>query len=129
MKLPDLALFDEACVLDYHGHADVIEAAARHAKIRYLDVDLSHAEDKATLFAALAKGLHLPEYFGHNFDALADVLEDRDWIGNSGCAIRLAHAAHYRKVHPTDWRTLEDILSEACSFWRERHLAFWVLVG
>lgn len=129
MKLPDLADFDEACVLDYHGHADVIEAAARHAKIRYFEVDLSHAEDRATLFAALASGLQLPDFFGRNFDALADVLEDREWIGGAGCVIRLAHASHYRKTHPTEWRTLEDVLSEACTFWRDRHLPFWVLVG
>ena len=129
MKLPDLADFDEARVLEYHGHADAVEAAARHAKLRYLEIDLSQVHDRATLFAALAQGLRLPDYFGRNFDALADVLEDRDWIGDSGCAIRLAHAPHYRKTHPTDWRTLEDVLSEACTFWRDRHLPFWVLVG
>ena len=97
MKLPDLSRYDDAGVLEYHGHADAVEAAVSHAKLRYLDVDLSHAEDKATLFAALAAGLKLPEYFGKNFDALADVLEDRDWLGKRGCAIRLAHATHYRR--------------------------------
>ena len=71
----------------------------------------------------------MPEYFGGNFDALADVLEDRDWLGKRGCAIRLAHAAHYRRTHPNDWRTLEEVLSEASAFWRDRHLAFWVLVS
>jgi hypothetical protein len=129
MKLPDLSRYDDAGVVDYHGHADAVEAAASHAKLRYLDVDLSHAEDKATLFAALAKGLRLPDYFGANFDALADVLEDRDWLGKCGCAVRLGHATHYRKTHPSDWRTLEDIFSEAVAFWRDRHLPFWVLVS
>jgi RNAse (barnase) inhibitor barstar len=129
MKLPDLRDFDEAGMLDYHGHPDTVAAAADHAKLRYLNVDLTHAEDKATLFAALAKGLQLPEHFGNNFDALADSLEDRDWLGKRGCAIRLAHATHYRKTHPNDWRTLEEILSEASTFWRDRHLPFWVLVS
>jgi len=129
MKLPDLSAFDEARVLEYHGHADAIAAAASHTKLRYLTVDLSHANDRAALFAALAKGLELPEYFGNNFDALADALEDRDWLGKSGCIVRLGHAAHYRKTHPNDWHTLEEILSEASAFWRERHLPFWVLVN
>ena len=129
MKLPDLAEFDEARVLEYHGHADAVEAAARHAKLRYLEIDLSQVHDRATLFAALAHGLGLPDYFGRNFDALADVLEDRDWIGGPGCAIRLAHAPHYRKTHPSDWHTLEDVLAEACAFWRDRHVPFWVIVG
>jgi len=129
MKLPDLSAFDEARVLEYHGHADAIAAAAGHTKLRYLSVDLSHANDRAALFAALTKGLELPEYFGNNFDALADALEDRDWLGKSGCIVRLGHAAHYRKTHPNDWHTLEEILSEASAFWRERHLPFWVLVN
>jgi hypothetical protein len=72
MKLPDLTDLEEAGVIEYHGHADAVAAAAHHAKLRYLDVDLSHADDRATLFAALAKGLALPEHFGNNFDALAD---------------------------------------------------------
>ena len=129
MKLPDLNDIEEAGVIEYHGHADAVAAAAHHAKLRYLDVDLSHAEDRATLFAALAKGLALPEHFGKNFDALADSLEDRDWLGKAGCAIRLGHATHYRKTHPHEWSTLEDILSEASTFWRERNLPFWVLVS
>jgi RNAse (barnase) inhibitor barstar len=129
MKLPDLSDFDEACVVEYHGHADAIAAAASHAKLRYMNVDLAHADDKAALFDALSKGLKLPDHFGNNFDALADSLEDRDWLGKTGCAIRLGHSAHYRKTHPHDWETLEEILSEACTFWRERHMPFWVLVN
>jgi RNAse (barnase) inhibitor barstar len=129
MKLPDLSDLEEAGVIEYHGHADAVAAAAHHAKLRYLDVDLSHADDRATLFAALAKGLALPEHFGNNFDALADSLEDRDWLGKAGCAIRLGHATHYRKSHPHEWSRLEEILSEASTFWRERNLPFWVLVS
>lgn len=129
MKLPDFTQVDEAGVIEYHGHADAIAAAASHARLRYLDADLTHAVGKASLFAALAHGLKLPEHFGNNFDALADSLEDRDWLGKTGCVIHLRHAAHYRKEHPHDWETLEEILAEAAEFWGERHLAFWVLVG
>src|SRR6185503_11443512 len=71
MKLPELRDYADAGMLEYHGHADA--AAAHEAKLRYLDVDLSRADDRATLFRALAKGLALPDYFGNNFDALADV--------------------------------------------------------
>ena len=129
MKLPDLSRVDDAGVIEYHGHADLVATAAEHAGLRYLEVDLGVAVDRAALFAALARGLRLPAHFGNNFDALADVLEDRDWLGKKGCAIHLAHAAHFRHGHSHDWETLEEILTEAASFWRERHVAFWVLVG
>ena len=77
----------------------------------------------------LGKGLKLPEHFGNNWDALADCLEDDDWLGNHGIAIVFRHAAAYRKSYRVDWETLADILSEASEYWQERHKPFWVFVG
>lgn len=129
MKLPDLKDVDNAGVIEYHGQADVVEQAALNAALRYLAVDLARADSKRTLLAAFADGLRLPEHFGGNWDALADCLEDGDWLGKSGVAIRIAHSAAYRKSHPDDWESAEEILTEAAEFWRERHLPFWVLVA
>ena len=61
--------------------------------------------------------------------ALADVLEDRDWLGKHGRVVVLSHADAYRKDHPTDFGTLEEILGEAAEFWQERHVPFWVFVA
>lgn len=129
MKLPDLSDVDNAGVIEYHGRADTVEQAAASARLRLLTVDLARAESKRTLLASFAEGLQLPGHFGGNWDALADCLEDSDWLGRNGVAIRVAHSAAYRKAHPHDWEVAEEILAEAAEFWRERHLPFWVLVG
>ena len=42
---------------------------------------------------------------------------------STGRAIVLAHTAPWRKDHPTEWATLEEILAEAAEFWKERHVA------
>ena len=68
---------------------------------------------RAELLDALGKGLRLPEHFGDNWDALADCLEDSDWLGGHGMAIVLRHAGTYRKTYRTDWQTLAEILGEA----------------
>jgi len=57
------------------------------------------------------------------------VLEDRDWLGKSGRVIVLHGSAAYRREHPTDWTTLEDLFAEASEFWKERHLAFWIFTS
>ncbi|MFZ9406449.1 MAG: barstar family protein [Burkholderiaceae bacterium] len=41
-------------------------------------IDLSAARDKSTVMARLAGGLHLPDTFGANLDALYDCLTDAD---------------------------------------------------
>jgi len=128
MKLPDLAVCDEAGVRDWHGDFDTVKTAAGAAKLLFRSVDAAHADSKSALLAALAKGLKLPEHFGDNWDALADCLEDGDWLGSHGMVIAIRHAASYRKAHPADWETLSDILNEAAEYWRERHKPFWVFV-
>jgi hypothetical protein len=57
------------------------------------------------------------------------VLEDSDWLGKTGRVIALTHAAGYRKEHPNDWATLEELLAEAAEFWKERHVGFWTFVA
>jgi len=129
MKLPDLASVEDAGVHPWTGPAEPLKAAAAHAHLKYSAVDLTHAKDRTALFAELDRALKLPEHFGHNWDALADVLEDRDWLGKGGRVVAFSGSAAYRSVHPTDWTTLEDILAEASEFWKERHVAFWIFTG
>jgi RNAse (barnase) inhibitor barstar len=128
MKLPDLAALDDAGVRDWTGDVETVRTAARAAQLAFHSVDAAHADSKSALLAALAKGLKLPAHFGGNWDALADCLEDDDWLGGHGVVIVIRHAASYRKAHAADWETLSDILSEAAEYWRERHKPFWVLV-
>ena len=128
-KVPDLASFDEAGVHDWNGATAPLRAAATHAKLKHVAVDLARAKDKKTLFAELDRALALPDHFGHNWDALADVLEDRDWLGKRGRVVVLSHADDYRKDHPTDARMLEEVLGEAAEFWQERHVPFWVFIA
>jgi RNAse (barnase) inhibitor barstar len=129
MKLPDLAVAADAGVREWSGSPDAIKAAASAAHLTVYAIDLHAADSKSALLAALGKGLHLPEHFGNNFDALADSLEDDDWLGKHGVVIVLRHSAQYRKAHPADWETLTDILGEAAEYWQERHKPFWVFIS
>lgn len=128
MKLPDLAAYDDAGVRDWSGDLDPVKTAATAARLGFHSVEAAHADSRSSLLAALAKGLKLPQHFGNNWDALADCLEDGDWLGSHGMVIVIRHAANYRKAHAADWETLSDILSEAAEYWRERHKPFWVFV-
>jgi RNAse (barnase) inhibitor barstar len=129
MKLPDLAVAADAGVRDWAGAPEAIKTAASAASLRCAVVDLHGLGGKTQLLSALGKGLKLPEHFGNNWDALADSVEDGEWLGKNGCVIVLLHAGAYRKAHGVDWTTFEDILAEASDYWRERHKPFWVFVS
>ncbi len=129
MKAPDLTAVDEAGVVAWTGATEPLAAAASHAHLQFATVNLGHAKDRTAVFAELDRALKLPDHFGRNWDALADVLEDRQWLGKHGRVVVVAGATAYRRDHPNDWATLEEILAEACEFWKERHVAFWVFTA
>ncbi|MCC7326172.1 MAG: barstar family protein [Burkholderiales bacterium] len=129
MKAPDLASIEDAGVHPWTGSVDPLRSAATHAHLTFCVVELAHAKDRSALFSGLDRGLGLPDHFGHNWDALADVLEDRDWLGKTGRVVAFTGSAHYRREHQADWSMLEDILAEASEFWKERHVAFWIFTG
>ena len=129
MRVPELHDLELSGVHAWSGDTHPLATAAAAAKLKYFAADLKAAESKETLLAAVAKGLRLPEHFGNNWDALADSLEDTEWVGSHGCVIALTHAGGYRKAHGVDWTTFEDILAEASDYWRERHKPFWVFVS
>ena len=129
MKLPDLHDLEIAGVHAWQGDAHSLSAAASAAKLRFYAADLKDVNSKVELLAALANGLKLPEHFGNNWDALADSVEDGEWLGKHGSVVALVHAAPYRKAHGIDWTKLEDILAEAADYWRERHKPFWIFVS
>jgi len=129
MKPPDLATFADSGVRQWTGAQDTIKSAAATAHLKYRVVDLHGVGGKSDLMEALGKGLKLPPHFGNNWDALADCLEDSDWLGNQGIVVLVRHAASYHRAYPVDWETLEDTLSEAAEYWQERHRPFWVFVS
>jgi hypothetical protein len=128
MKLPELTDLEQAGVHAWSGDVQALIHAATAAGLRHFVADLQGVNSKADLMKSLASGLKLPAHFGSNWDALADSLEDDDWLGHTGAVIVLQHAGAYRKAHEKDWSTLEDIFAEAADYWRDLRKPFWVFV-
>ena len=127
MKLPDLSDLDDAGLTHWGGDPEAAARAALALDLHFLPTDLANVSTKGQLLSVLAKSLKLPPYFGGNWDALADCIEDDDWIGPRGSVIMLGHSRDYRQAHATDWAVLEGILIEAADYWRERQKLLWIL--
>lgn len=128
MKAPDLHDLEQAGVHAWAGDVSTLTTAASNAGLQLRTANLHGVTSKTELMQALATGLRLPAHFGANWDALADSLEDDDWLGHEGAVVVLQHAGPYRKAHAKDWDALEDILAEAADYWRDLRKPFWAFV-
>lgn len=91
-------------------------------------VDLAGCTGKDDLLARVARSARFPDWFGRNWDALADCLGDLSWWPAPGYVLLLEHSSECRAAATEDFRTLVSILDEAAEDWRERNVAFWALL-
>ena len=111
--------------------ADQLLAANRAATAIGFDcwqLDLSTTQSAAGLLRHIGQALHFPEWYGENWDALADCLTDLSWSEAEGFIVLLHGCDALRAAHPGLWQTLLGMLGEVSDFWRENQIAFWVLV-
>lgn len=90
--------------------------------------DLRGCDGKAAVLARLGEALRFPDWFGGNWDALADSLGDLSWLPAPGYLLLVEHASEWRDADGEAFDTLLAILNEAAADWRERNVAFWVLL-
>lgn len=74
--------------------------------------------DRPAFFAALATALHFPDYFGHNWDAVYDLLTDPGWFPNEGLVLVLANFPRFAEQQPEQWRKGLQVFQDACDFWQ-----------
>jgi len=91
-------------------------------------LDLADCRGKAELLAGLAQALKFPSWFGHNWDALADCLDDLGWLRGSGYLLVLENSAGMSAAAPKDFALALDIFADAARKWRERDKPFWVFL-
>lgn len=123
-------LHDTASAGVYHtpqqGMGDLI-AAAEASGFSICRIDLASVRDKAAFFERLATALEFPDWFGHNWDALADCLGDLSWLPADGYLILLENCDGLRTRHGEDFVTALQVFAAAAEAWRDQRVPFWVL--
>ena len=119
-----------------HGGAyfvDVRDRAALAAQAQALDfalvaIDLADCRDKADALQRFAAGLRFPDWFGGNWDALADCLGDLSWWPAPGYVLLLDHVDGWRAAARGEFDMLLDILNDAAAVWARRRTPLWTLM-
>jgi hypothetical protein len=78
-------------------------------------IDGYAAVDRAGFLRACADALRLPEWFGHNWDALHDCLIDLSWLTGAGQVVFWEGAATLFDADPASWHTACEVFGSAAS--------------
>jgi RNAse (barnase) inhibitor barstar len=105
-----------------------LDGIARELGFAVATIDFAGCDTRDEVLARFAAALRFPDWFGGNWDALADCLGDLSWWPADGYLLLLDHAGAWRAAEPADFATLLEILNEAALRWSAQRLPFWALV-
>lgn len=103
-------------------------AAAEACGYFVFHIDLAGVGDKEGMLAAIGRDMAFPEWYGHNWDALADCLADLGWRPAEGYLVLLKHVDRLHASAGSDLIAALNIFAETAGVWREQGIAFWCLV-
>ncbi|MGW3630254.1 barstar family protein [Streptomyces sp. NPDC005122] len=90
--------------------ADVL-AAAGWAHVR---LDLTGVTGKSAFMDRCARALDLPDWFGRNWDALADCLGDLSWAPPArGRLLVVTGWRDFARAAPRDWGIAQEVFADA----------------
>jgi len=110
------------------GNHDGLIAAAESCVYVVFRVDLSRVRDKQGLLETIGRDMAFPEWYGCNWDALADCLNDLGWRPAEGFLVMLEHSDLIHARAAAELATALQIFAEAADNWREQGVGLWCLV-
>lgn len=107
---------------------DALLEAAGQAGLAGFRIDLAGVTDRPELLKRFAAPLNFPDWYGQNWDALADCLADLSWIEAEGYLFLLENADDLRSAHPDEFITMLQVFAAVTESWREAGIPFWIFV-
>lgn len=108
--------------------ARALTDAATELEFALARVDFSDCTGKDDALERIARALRFPAWFGGNWDALNDSVNDLSWWPAPGYVLLIEHAGAWQAQHSDDAATLIEILNDAAQDWAKARTAFWALL-
>src|ERR1017187_3309016 len=122
VRLQDL---NEAGVYRLNCPLDDLRVAVAQVGFALFETELGAVHNKGGFLAAVAQAIHAPDWFGNNWDALADALGDISWKPAPGYVLLLRNGGEAMGWPAADLGVATGILADTVSFWRSQDKPFW----
>jgi RNAse (barnase) inhibitor barstar len=107
---------------------DTVRRAAVSTGVAWCELDLDGVTTNRAFLARCSAALNFPDSFGHNWDALADCLEDLSWQPAQGVVLYWRGGGEFARRSRIDLSTALEIFSAAANYWQERARVMLVLL-
>ncbi len=101
--------------------------AAKQSKFQVFHLEGQQIISLDRYFEAIADLFEFPDYFGENWDAVADCLTDLSW--DDGDRVLVVYSNYQGLRDGDDWQVAMEVWSDAIEFWRGQGVMMAVVLG
>ena len=127
-RVPDDANYVTTSPFGPHT-APALCSLAKSLGLHCARIDLEGCAGKDELLARIGAALEFPDWFGANWDALFDCLNDLQWLPAPGYVLVFENAGSLGETAPEDFDALCEILNESAVAWGRRGVPFRAILG
>ncbi|MBL3582063.1 barstar family protein [Oleidesulfovibrio alaskensis] len=121
MKDRQLLLFTDSSVHFCSKQSDIRD---RYAESKVMETSFANVKSKLDLMIEIEKVMQFPDYFGRNWDALEECMQDMKWLPAKHYILIIHDAEDCWKNIPEVVYTLIEIWVDSALYWRKRETAF-----
>jgi hypothetical protein len=107
----------------------VLEANVVLSGLTLFETDMAQVHSKGEFLATMAQVLAAPDWFGHNWDAFADVLGDLSWQPSAGYVLLFCGGDAKFGLSDVDYEIVSEIFSDTVNYWKSQNKPFWIFVA
>lgn len=110
------------------GNIDELSSLCKEYSFQFFHINGNDVTTKAEFFQASAKTMNFPDYFGDNWDAFSDCIDDLSWLSADGYILLYTQPDNFANNDPSEWSIALDIFQEVVESWRETDTPMYVLL-
>jgi RNAse (barnase) inhibitor barstar len=91
-------------------------------------LDGTRTHDEASFLATVAEAMAFPEYFGRNWAALDECIQDLSWVPATGYVLRYDGFERFARTDPAARKIALDVFRTAVKSWQDEGIPMDVLL-
>jgi hypothetical protein len=97
-----------------------VQQAVEEAGLHFIHLNTETVLRKSEFLHYVQDALHFPAPWGHNWDALLDLLRDLSWLPEGGYVLLFTGMESFAEHSRMDYSAALEVMDEAAAFWASR---------
>lgn len=107
---------------------DELRALCNEYGFQFFYINGKTITSKTEFFQASAAAMHFPDYFGDNWDAFNDCINDLSWLSANGYILLYTQPENFANSDPSEWSIALEVFQDAVDYWQKVEIPMYVLL-